>query len=147
MKLAHESHARVEEFLRQHLGDPGLRLPAFSLYTGRFAWLLMKGLKMGAITFGRHIFVSPALVGRSEDGRAIVPGWLIVHESVHVLQYERVGYLRFFFEYLRGYWRALRASGKWDAAGRMEAYLAIAAECDAREAEHAYRRTKEFMDA
>ncbi|HVF54781.1 MAG TPA: hypothetical protein VM934_01445 [Pyrinomonadaceae bacterium] len=140
MKLAPESHAQVEEFLRAHLGDPELRLPPVSFYAGRFARLLMRVLKMGAITFGRHVFVAPSLVTIAEDGRMVVPAWLVVHESMHVLQYERSGYLRFFVKYLLGYWRALCAGGRWDAAGRMAAYFGIDEERDAREAENAYRQ-------
>lgn len=132
--------------MRRHLDEPDLRLPQVSLYAGGAARLLMRVLKMGAITFGRHVFVAPQMLEREDNGRVGVPGWLVVHEAVHVLQYERAGYLRFFFNYLRGYWQALRAGGRWDAVGRMDAYMAIAEERAAREAEHAYRLAKEAAD-
>ena len=93
---------------------------------------------MGAITFGRHVYVQTGLFGRDSKGRATLPARLVVHEAAHVLQYEARGYPRFFRDYLRGYWRGLREGGRWDAAGRMAAYMAIAEEREAREAEDAY---------
>lgn len=126
--------------MREHLGDPSLSLPPITIHSGRVSNLVTKFLKVGAITVGRRIFLAPRRVERGVDGRdACAPGWLIAHEALHVLQYEREGYLRFFFKYLRGYFRALRALGRWDAAARMAAYLAIAEECAAHEAEEAYR--------
>ena len=138
MKLAVPSHARIEAFLRAHLQDTGLKLPPMTIYQGRVARWLTAAFKVGAITFGRRVFISPRLVQRRPDGRKSVPGWLVAHEAVHVLQYEREGTLRFLISYLQEYWRLLRASGRWDAAARMAAYLGIDKEHAAREAEHAY---------
>ena len=87
---------------------------------------------------GRHDFVRPTLLKRDESGSVTLPGWLVVHEAAHVLQYAEKGFVRFLAGYLRGYWRALREGGRWDAVGRMAAYKAIAEECEARAAEHAY---------
>ena len=93
---------------------------------------------MSGITFGRHVFVRSSFVKRDAAGRATMPGWLLVHEATHVLQYEERGFARFLRGYLRGYWRALRAGRRWDAAGHMAAYRAIAEEREARAAERAY---------
>jgi hypothetical protein len=93
---------------------------------------------MSGITFGRHIFVRPSLVGRDARGRALVPARLLVHEAAHVLQYEERGFARFLFDYVRDYWRILRAGGRWGAQWRMAAYMAIEVEREARAAEHAY---------
>ncbi len=139
MKLAAAAHHEIENFLRQHFAETGLQLPPVRIHTGWFARLLMKAIKMGAITFGRDIFVARKFVARDAEGKIVVPAWLLAHETTHVLQYERDGYLKFFYKYLRGYWRALKDGGEWNAAGRMNAYLAIAEESAAREVEHAYR--------
>jgi hypothetical protein len=96
-------------------------------------------LKISAITFGRRVIVSPALVRRDDRRRLIIPGWLLAHEAIHVLQYERNGFLRFLIAYLRAYLRALREQKGIGAAARMNAYLAIEEEQSAREAERAYR--------
>ena len=138
MRLAPPAHARLETFLREHAGDPSLRLPDIHMYAGRFSRWLTTTLKVGAVTVGHRIFVAPRLVGRDEEGRLTFPGWLLAHEALHVIQYEREGYLRFFLKYLRDFLGALKASGGWDAGARMAAYLAIRHECEAREAEAAY---------
>jgi len=139
MKLSRESQALAEAFFRVHTGDPELRLPPISIHGGAAARLLMWMIGMSAITFGRRVFVRPSHLARDSEGRAVMPGWLLIHEAAHVLQYEERGYLRFFRDYLRNYWRGLRGAGGWGAACRMAAYMAIAEECEAREAEHAYR--------
>ncbi len=116
-----------------------MRLPPVSIYSGRLArWLTGAG-RVGAITLGRRIFVAPGFVKRDEDGRRTIPGWLLAHEAAHVLQYERAGMFRFLSAYLRGYVRALRELGRWDAGARLAAYLSLAEEREARTAEAAYR--------
>jgi hypothetical protein len=138
MKLATDSHQNIQEFFRGHRSDPRLVLPSISVHGGLFARLLMRGVGMEAITFGRHVFVRPRVIGKDSEGRVTMPGWLLVHEAAHVLQYEERGYLRFLRDYLRGYWRALRAGRRWDRHGRTAAYMAIAEEREAYTAEHAY---------
>ena len=118
VRLSGEARAEVEEFFRAHLGDSEFSLPEITVHAGTFSRLLMKAVGMGAITFGRHVFVNPSFLKRESGGRASVPGWLLVHEAAHVLQYEERGYARFFRDYLRNYWRALRAGKSWDAAAR-----------------------------
>lgn len=138
MRLSPEAHAELETFFREHCGDPRLRLPPFRVYGGWAARLLMGLIGMGAITFGRHVFVAPRLLRRDGAGRVSAPGWLLAHEAAHVLQYEERGYWRFLRDYLRGYLRALRAGQGWGKAARTAAYFAIAEECEARAAEAAY---------
>ena len=139
MRLSDESHSHVEQFFRAHKGDPGLALPRIRLHAGVCARLLMlASAGMGAMTLGRHVFVRPGLLRKDPAGRVTLPGWLVVHEAAHVLQYAERGFVRFIWGYLRGYWRALRGGGRWDAAGRMAAYMALEEECEARRAEDAY---------
>ena len=145
MKLSPESHRRLEEFFREFRGEPGLRLPPVKVYTGGLSRLLLDSIGMGAITFGRRVFVSPRMVVKDVRGRRAVHGWLLVHEAAHVLQYEEDGFVKFLLKYLRDYWRELPAGEKWKLSGaaRVAAYKAIPAEREAREAEHAYRSSKE----
>jgi hypothetical protein len=138
MKLSAETHREIEEFFRRHTGDGGLKLPPIEIHDGWVANLITTANGISGITFGRHVFVRSGLVRRDAAGRATMRGWLLVHEVAHVLQYERSGYLRFFRTYLRGYWRALREGRRWDRAGRVAAYFAIAEEREAREAELAF---------
>ena len=146
MKLAPEAHLRLEKFFREHLKDNELELPPIHVYTGGIARLLTKLLHTGAITFGRRILFSPTWI-KEEQGRRSLPGWLLAHEVMHVLQYEQEGVLRFFFNYVRGYWRALRKSGKWDSRARVAAYLAIAEERAAQEVERAYHAWSAKIEA
>ncbi|MCA1558641.1 MAG: DUF4157 domain-containing protein [Acidobacteria bacterium] len=137
MILARESHERLEKFFREYFNDPQLLLPPIFIHRGRLARFITKRLRIGAITFGRHILLSPNRVVDA-GGNLSTQGWLVAHEATHVLQYEREGYVGFFFKYLKDYWRALRASGKWSREARMKAYLAIEAERIAHEVERAY---------
>src|SRR5687767_6460062 len=138
MKLSPEAHEEVESFLKEFTGDPDLRLPRFSIHAGPGARLVMSFVRMGAITLGGHVFVSPRLVRRDARGRVSIVGWLVVHESVHVLQYRERGFAGFLFKYLRGYWGARRRGRSRRAGARMAAYMEIDEECEARAAERAY---------
>jgi hypothetical protein len=147
MKLSPEAHEEVESFLKEFRGEPGLRLPRFSIHAGRGARVLMAFVQMGAITLGGHVFVSPPLVRRDSRGRVSLAGWLVVHEAVHVLQYEERGFAGFLFKYLRGYWGALLRGRSLSAAARMAAYMEIEEEREARAAEHAYAERREANPA
>lgn len=142
MKLSANTHDELQRFFRQHLNDETLRLPPITVHCGLVAKLSMKFIGMGAITFGRHILLKPEFLKLDKSGRVTAPGWLLAHEAAHVLQYEQKGFVRFLRDYLRGYLEALSAGKRWDAAGRMAAYLAIAEERVAREAEYAYHESK-----
>jgi hypothetical protein len=148
MRLSAESHDGVEQFFREHLNEPGLRLPRVNFYGGSSGRLVITFLRgMDAITLGRNVFVRPEKFVRDGEGRATLPGWLVIHESRHVLQYEAMGYPRFFRDYLGNYWRALREGGRWDKAGRMAAYMTIAEEREAREAATAYAASRPGADS
>lgn len=140
MRLTPETKRHVEEFMRFYFGDPQLSFPPIEMYGGKFGRLVTKTFKIGAITFGRRIIVSPNWVGVGEDGRPNVPGWLLAHEGTHVIQYERAGMLGFFASYLKDYFRILRQGRKLDAEARNLAYRAIRQEEEAREAERAYEK-------
>lgn len=138
MFLAAESHKHLEGFLREHFNDPALRLPPLFFYRSRLLGLLMGMFHLGAITFGRRVFVLPEYVKRDEQGRLTIPGRLAAHEATHVLQYERAGFVGFLAFYLRGYWRALRAQKRLNSAAHGAAYRAISEEMEAYGAEKAY---------
>jgi hypothetical protein len=147
MKLARESHERLEKFFREYFDDPQLKLPPIYLHRGRVARLVTKQLRIGAITIGRHILLSPDRVAFAE-GSLSTKGWLVAHEATHVLQYETKGYVRFFFRYFYDYWLALlRAGGKWDRAARINAYLSITAEREAHEVERAYQAWSDLLQS
>jgi hypothetical protein len=138
MLLSADSHQRIEKFHRHFGGDERLRLPPVHLYNGRVSRWLTHAFHIGAITFGRHVFIRPELTSRDTAGRWTAPAWLVAHETTHVLQYEEAGFMSFLISYLRDYWRGLRRQKSWNAAARMEAYNAIRVERAAREAERAY---------
>lgn len=138
MKLAAQSQIHIQNFFRAYLGDQALELPSILIYRNRFAHLITRVCRVGAITFGRRVFVAPVFIKRDESNRLITPGWLVAHEAMHVLQYKQRGSASFLARYVYGFWRALRKTGRWDKAARMTAYLNITEECAAREAEEAY---------
>lgn len=87
-------------------------------------WLRMlwrPGIK--GVTQGRWIFAHPDLF---DDRKRLAR--LVVHELVHVRQFEEAGYPLFIFRYLRDY-----VSGRLSGVGHREAYLNNPAEVEARE--------------
>ncbi|PYS94111.1 MAG: hypothetical protein DMF64_02080 [Acidobacteria bacterium] len=138
MRLTAEAQAHVERFFRVYLRDERLSLPAISVHTDQLAHVITGSFRIGAITFGRHVFVAPTLLVCDVDERVCVPGWLVAHEAMHVIQYERAGMARFLFAYLREYARARRRGKSFNAARHWVAYRAIAHEVEARAAEAAY---------
>src|SRR5215216_3576110 len=95
MRLSDESHSKVEQFFREHTGDPWLALPQVHFHGGLAARVLMGWVGMSAMTLGRHVFVRPGLLKRDARGRVTLPGWLVVHEAAHALQYAEKGFARF----------------------------------------------------
>jgi len=133
MYLAKSSHEKFEEFYREFFDERNISLPQIEIYARRGASLITKLLNINGITFGRRIFIRPQLITRSEDARLRAPKALIAHELAHVLQYQRLGFFKFFYTYLKGYWQALKLKEKWDLNSRIEAYLEIPHEVEARQ--------------
>jgi hypothetical protein len=104
-------------------------------YAGRFAGLLTRAFGISAIRFGSRVFVAPELLCRGADERLTLSAELVVHEAAHVLQYRRVGVVKFLSLYLRDYARALREERGSARERHRAAYLAISFEVEARAAE------------
>lgn len=139
MKLASESHKRIESFLRDYFHDEKLKLPPIHVYSGRFARLLTGRLQFLAVAFGRRIFVAPKVMTRDEESRLTVPAALIAHEATHVVQYDKAGFIKFLISYSAEYLRAMREQKQgWGRAARTAAYFKVSKEREAYEAEAAY---------
>ncbi len=132
MKLAEGSQHKLQTFFREFLADENFILPAVDFYAGRFSRLLTLVLQIHGITFGRRIFIMPDLIFNDYENRRKLPLELVAHEIVHVLQYKKDGFARFFYKYLSSYWKNLRAEKSWDSAARQQAYRDIPYEREAR---------------
>lgn len=132
MRLSRQSHQRLESFFREFYSDESLRLPEIELYIRRGAGIAAKLTGVFGITFGRFIFIKPDLIHRPETDKSFISKKLMAHEATHVLQYARLGWLGFFYTYLKAYWIELKKKKKWDFNSRMEAYLEIPHEVEAR---------------
>lgn len=133
MLLAKSSHDTFEEFYREFFNEKSRSIPEIKIYARRGAGLVTKFLNINGITFGRRILIRPELITSSHGAPLRAPKALIAHELAHVLQYQRLGFFRFFYTYLGGYWQALKKKKKWDANARLEAYLEIPHEIEARQ--------------
>lgn len=142
MRLAASS--QIEDFFRAHFNDPSLILPPIKIHSSAIINSLLRLQSISAITLGTHIFVDSNCFVRDGDGRVLMPSWLAVHEATHVLQFARAGWRRFLGVYLGDYFRELRAqmTNAGRAKTRLEAYLAIAYEREARETEEKFRKWK-----
>ena len=107
-------------------------VPPVRFFTGGGAGFLTKLLNINGITFGRSVIINPDLIRRDDGGKTRAPSELIAHELAHVLQYERLGYVRFLYIYLRDWWRIFKSKPKWNSAARREAYFDIPHEIEAR---------------
>ncbi|MDX1469118.1 MAG: DUF4157 domain-containing protein [Acidimicrobiia bacterium] len=106
--------------IRSQLGTDPVSVNVW-LASRRFRSLWRSGVR--ALTLGRNVFVDPRLlVDRERLAR------VVVHELVHVRQFEEDGFLPFLWRYVRAY-----ISQRWRGLGPREAYLAIPAEQEARE--------------
>lgn len=139
MLLAPESHKHIESFLQDHFHIERLKLPPVHVYCGRFARWLTSRFGIIAITFSQSIFIAPKVVKRDEKNRLTVPAALVAHEAIHVVQYDKAGFIRFLISYLSEYLRVLREQKQgWGKAARHAAYLAIRQEREAYAAESAF---------
>jgi hypothetical protein len=91
----------------------------------RSAPALMRGLwgrDISAMTLGKTIFLDPDLMAAAQH----LPGLLLVHELVHVRQWDELGVIRFLWRYLSAY-----VGGRMKGLGHRAAYLAIPLEVEA----------------
>lgn len=134
MKLAESSRVKLEEFFREITNDERLRLPEIFFHAGSFSEILTRHLKIHGITIGRNIFIAPEFVFFSDKDFYKTHIELAAHEITHVLQFQREGFVKFFYKYLKSYLQNLRRQKVWDAAARQQAYLDIPFETEARAA-------------
>ncbi len=133
MYLAKEAHEKFEEFYRDFFDEKNHSLPKIKIYARRGAGLLTRLFNINGITLGRRVFIRPQLIINSDDMLLRAPKALVAHELAHVLQYQRLGFFIFFYTYLKSYWQALKKKERWDANARLEAYLEIPQEVEARQ--------------
>jgi hypothetical protein len=138
MRLAEESHARLEQFFRWYERDERLRLPVVSIHAGLLSHGLTRVLRIAGITIGRHVFVSRESLKRDPLGQLTIHALLMVHEAAHIRQFQQAGLLPFISGYVWEYLTFLCRSGKFDAEARRVAYEQITREREARQAEAAY---------
>jgi len=133
MKLAESSARKLENFFREYLKDEKFVLPPIFFYTGKVSKLITYILNIQGITIGKRIFILPRLVSLNSNDKKSLPESLVAHEIAHVLQYEREGFFKFLYKYLRDYRRNLKKVSKLDFESRHRAYLNIPFEIEARE--------------
>jgi uncharacterized protein YjaZ len=146
MHLNAHSHRRFERFFRDFYGDDELVLPPVHIYAHRGSRLVTSVLKVNGITLGRHIFIHPQFVRRDDCGRLCAPQALLAHELTHAMQYAREGFFGFLKSYLGAFWKLLRKTKKWDFDTRMQAYLDIPHEIEARRAARLFLTQKPETD-
>ncbi len=134
MHLDKVSHSRFENFFRDFYGDDELILPEIHIYSRRVSLFVTTVLRVNGITIGRHIFIHPNFTSRDEQNRLCAPKALIAHELTHCVQYARQGFFGFLKTYVGMFWKLLRKAEKWDFQSRMQAYLDIPQEIEARRA-------------
>lgn len=134
MKLAPDSHQRLEEFFREYLDDEKFVLPKIHFYGGIFTRVFTYFIKVHGITFGRRIFILPALISVNRSNEPRLSEQLAAHEITHVIQYQKHGFIGFFYNYLKCYINNLQCKKKWDLNSRQEAYFEIPFEIQARDA-------------
>jgi hypothetical protein len=133
MKLAADSHQRLEEFFREHFADERFILPTINIYCGKFTHYFTNLIGVHGITFGRRIFILPDLVGRNHLNESRLSENLAAHEIMHSLQFQKHGFFGFFYQYLGSYWKNLRGKERWDFESRQMSYFEIPFEVQARE--------------
>ncbi len=134
MKLANDSHKSLEEFFKEYYQDEKFALPKIYFYGGGFTRFFTYFIKVHGITFGRRIFILPALISVNNLDEPRLSEQLAAHEITHVIQYQKHGFYGFFFNYLKCYVNNLRGKKKWDLNSRQEAYFDIPFEIEARDA-------------
>jgi hypothetical protein len=139
MILSKESALHLEEFLRDHLTEPDLRLPEISLYNNRPIDRIGFALGFDGLTFRKWVFVTRRVLNRKDVNDINIDSAFLAHEAIHVLQYRHEGTFIFLAKYLCAFVSALRsAEGPLKAKVR-NAYLAIPYEQEALQAEKYFR--------
>ncbi len=88
----------------------------------------------------------PELISLNKNQQKRIPEDLAAHEIMHVIQYQREGFFKFLYIYLRDYWKNLKRREKWDFNSRRLAYLEIPFEIEAREAAQKFVEWKENLE-
>lgn len=133
MKLSREIHQNIESFFRAYFKDESLQLPEVQIFVRRGAWIFSKLLVVNGITLGRFVFIRPSLIKRNRNNDLTISRNLLVHELTHTIQYQKQGFAGFLFNYFRAFYTNLRRKKKWDITSRMESYLEIPHEIEARD--------------
>lgn len=145
MKIAADSHRKIEDFFRIYFKNEKLVLPQFQVHCGFWARTICRTFKIHGITLGKHVFIEPVFVTIDRAGKLHAPFELIVHEATHVLQYAKEGFFGFLIGYLKEWFAFLRNQGKRDLNTRWQAYYAIGHEAEARAAASAYAEWKKDL--
>lgn len=141
MRLAPETNAQLEQFFREFFCDGSLQLPEVEIYIRNGARIVTALIGVDGITLGRHIFIRPSKVRRTLSGNPKLEPSLLAHEVTHVIQYQKLGFIRFLKGYLNEYIHGIRKSGI-GGKSRMEAYFNISHEIEARRAGYTYLHGK-----
>lgn len=151
MRLAAESHARLQDFFRQHYDQASLSLPVINWRRDALAHGVTRLNRITAITLGRTVLVTPEAIWQDTNGSWRTSSRLAAHEATHVLQYEKQGWGRFLYGYVSEYAAAMRQATQWNKATHFQSYANLSAEREAQELEYAYyawcgRETEEMLD-
>ena len=101
--------------LRAGLGEEGSLAEGVRIVSMPRLLRIVVGRRVHAITLGRVIFLKPAVFDRVVSGDE--PG-LLLHELVHVTQWQDHGVVEFTFRYLTEYVRLRMLGADHDAAYR-----------------------------
>lgn len=138
MRFTSESHKRLQQFFRQHRGEADLILPVIEWDVSAAARLVVRTSGVTAMTLGTRVLFEPKALREDADGRFWIRSRLAAHEATHVLQYQRMGWGGFLWNYLGDYAGQMQQAAKWNAAAHFRSYQAIRAEREAQAAEDAY---------
>ena len=138
MKIAETSRQKLQEFFREYYDDENFILPPIFIYFGGFTNIFTKIIKVHGITLGRRIFIFPELIKFNQKNEPKLSERLAAHEIAHVLQYKEHGFIKFFYHYLKSFWKNLKKQEKWDLLSRQQAYLDIPFEQEARKIEKSF---------
>lgn len=132
MKLSRPLHSQLENFFRDFFDDANLQLPEIEIFCSRGARFVTKLISVHGITFRRFIFIKPDLMCRNSESKLCISKNLLAHEATHVVQYQKLGTLKFLYRYFKSYFVNLHGGKNWSPHSRMQAYLDIPFEAEAR---------------